>query len=137
MYPYEEWEEKDIVGFRNIIELMINKGYGWTNADGNIYQCTKYINILIMYSNIPPANVLWITQTVSFGYDSYPHSWCLYPLEEVKKNYFWQWLEANWYLIRPRKNIDEHVFSIKDKTIWEVARYVRENVLVRNVKLFQ
>lgn len=135
-YTYKDWEEEYIVGFRNIIELMINKGYGWTNADGNIWHNTRRISILIMYSDAL-SDLQWFAHTVSFGYDNWRTNWYLYPLEEVKKDYFWQWLEAKWYLIRPRKNIDEHVFSVKDKTIWEVARYVRENVLVRNVKLFQ
>lgn len=136
---YEDWEKEYIVGFRNIIELMINKGYGWANTDDTIWlriwPNIRYVSVLITYSD--SATLQWFVQTVSFGYDTWPNNWYLYPLEEVKRDYFWQWLEAKWYLIRPRKNINEHVFSVTDKTIWEVSRYVRENVLVRNVKLFQ
>lgn len=134
---YKDWEEEYIVGFRNIIQIMINQWYGWTNADGNVCHRTRYVHILIMYSDALSASLLWTIQTVSFGYDTWVSNWYIYPLEEVKKDYFWQWLEANWYLIRPRKNISEHVLSVTDKTIWEVAKYVRENVLIRNVKLFK
>ena len=134
---YKDWEEEYINGFRNIIELMINENYVWTNADGNIRPRTRYVRILLMYSDLPPANFIWMPQAVSFGYDNWFTNWYLYPLEEVKRDYFWQWLEVSEYLVRPRKTIDEHIYAVTDRTIWEVAKYVRENVLVRNVKLFK
>lgn len=137
MYEYKDSQFEDIYALRSIIEVMINDNYLWSSADSPIYNAIHTVKITLLLSeyNLPNTiDPLW--KRVNFAFDDWRHSWFIYPLEEMKKDIFWLRLEKFDYLIKPRKDREEHIYEIKDKTIWEAAKYLRQNVLVRNVKLF-
>ena len=136
-YEYEDSQLEDIYALRAIIEMMLNNNYLWSSADSPIFSATNRVKINLLLSEYTLPDItepLW--KRVTFAFDDWRHSWLLYPLEEMEKDLFWHRLEVSDYLIKPRKDRKEHIYEVKYKTIWEAAKYLRQNVLVRNVKLF-
>ena len=135
MYAYKEWEEKDIKALANIIEAMLNERYIWIHSTGtmNIDYKSK---VRLFYTNVPPE-IDSIDNSVTIAYENYRYNWYLQVLDEVGDEHFWWWLRVKKYLLDPSINNYEHCHAVRGRTIWEVAKYIRQNVLFRNVRLFQ
>lgn len=134
MYAYKDEEEKDIEALARIIDIMLNERYIWIHSDGTMNMAYSF-QVLLFFNNYPPE--MNATKSVDFAYENGGYKWYLRVLDEIIDEHFWWWLKVKKYLLDPSINNYEHCHAVRGRTIWEVAKYVRENVLVRNVKLFK
>ena len=135
MYEYKEEDLENIQALRAIIEYMLRKHYVRVYADTMIdYYNT--INVILLYSSAPPF-IQWISDRVSFGFNDWQHRWYLNVLKEVTTSRFWWRIRKNNCLLDGSKTDSEHYHYLEGRDIWYVSKYIKQNVLVRNVKLFK
>lgn len=136
MYEYKEEDLWNIKALRTIIEFMLREHYLRLNADSTMNYYYS-INVALLFSNGIPMWAQWISNRVTFAFNNWGHRWYLNVKEEVTTAHFWWRLRDNNYLFDNSKYISWDFTSLRDKDIWYISKYIRQNVLVRNVKLFQ
>lgn len=135
MYEYKEEDLENIKALRAIIEFMLREHYIRVYADTtmNYY---RTINVVLLFSKTPP----WYERAssrVAFGFNDWQNRWYLNVLKEIATSRFWWRIRKNNCLLDGSKTDGQHYCYIKDRDIWYVSKYIRQNVLVRNVKLFE
>ena len=136
MYEYKEEDLENIKALRTIIEFMLREHYLRLNADV-IMNYYYTINVALLFSNGIPMWAQWISNRVTFAFNNWGHRWYLRVQEEVGTLHFWWRLRDNNCLLDDSKTNYEYTSHLKDRDIWYVSKYIRQNVLVRNVKLFE
>lgn len=135
MYEYKEEDLENIKALRAIIEFMLREHYIRVYADTTMDYYWS-INVVLLFSSAPPW-IQWTSRRVTFGFNDWRNRWYLNVLKEVTTSRFWCRLRKNNCLLDGSKTDSEHYLYVKDRDIWYVSMYIRHNVLVRNVKLFE
>lgn len=135
MYEYKEEDLENIKSLRAIIEFMLREHYIRVYAD-TMMNYYSTINVVLLFSSAPPW-IQWISSRVTFWFNDWHNRWYLDVLKEVTTSRFWQRLRKNNCLLDGSKTDSERYLYLRDRDIWYVSKYIKQNVLVRNVKLFQ